>query len=121
MLRKQASDEGLGQTSYFGREVLLQELAGWEAAIDSSCPSLFGVPGKSRRPCWLVLQQTIGHLGPPDSTRMPSTNQSSEALLIASTLSGVLRDCTDSKSWAGLQRGARFIRMWFSLFVHHVV
>mmetsp|Transcript_5960 Transcript_5960/g.10715 ORF Transcript_5960/g.10715 Transcript_5960/m.10715 type:complete len:705 (-) Transcript_5960:17-2131(-) len=86
------------------REVLLRELAAWEAAHKVLPVST----------CWFALREAVSDLRP--STSNSVRQQVGNHAILASTIVEVLERDMNAQNWSGLRGGARFVKLLFGLF-----
>eukprot|EP00929_Paragymnodinium_shiwhaense_P005208 TRINITY_DN10684_c0_g3_i1.p1 TRINITY_DN10684_c0_g3~~TRINITY_DN10684_c0_g3_i1.p1 ORF type:complete len:856 (-),score=231.07 TRINITY_DN10684_c0_g3_i1:154-2721(-) len=104
-------------------QILLRELAAWEATSSSSSssfPSSAAAPAAARQrrglppSSWVALRTATTQLADTAAASSSSTSSASGSLGRASAskiCSGV-----ESRSWLSVRGGARFVKVWFGLF-----
>jgi len=85
------------------REVLLRELACWEASASTTSPAPDGAHDRA----WFALRGAVEQLG---------GGSQSAAGDVAAAASARFSEATNVRRWVAVRGGARFVRVWLGLF-----
>mmetsp|Transcript_51564 Transcript_51564/g.96606 ORF Transcript_51564/g.96606 Transcript_51564/m.96606 type:complete len:718 (-) Transcript_51564:49-2202(-) len=116
------------ETNQWRQDVLLRELACWEAAWNVTTSSLEEVSAEEALSSWFALREALSRLSRerpvqsaiagsrPSGAAAPVKNLTAATADVAAEIAMRIRKAGDTRQWAVARGGARFIQVWVGLF-----